>query len=291
MNPNKESGASILNVDDDAAARYAKSRILRQAGYTMTEATTGAQGLELARTARPDLVLLDVKLPDIDGYEVCRRLRADSRTATIAVLQTSASFVDEGSRVRALEGGADNYLASPFEPEVLVASVRALLRMRRAESELQITREAYRATFEEGPIAIAHVGADGRWLRVNRQLSRLVGSTDAPGDPFLETVAPADREAVELGLQRLFSGELARFDAEISIRCAGSLRPVNVTASRVSLGPSSCWKTCRRAGRPSRSCARTRRPCARARSASGSSPTTRATCCGSTTAMQGATST
>src|SRR5436190_8268857 len=138
---------AILNVDDNEAARYAKTRVLRQAGYQLLEAGTGKEALDLVRTRQPDLVLLDVRLPDIDGLEVCRRIRADPRSSRIAVLQTSASYVDLHSHMRALDCGADSYLIAPFEPEFLLASVRALLRMRRAESELLETREVFRATF------------------------------------------------------------------------------------------------------------------------------------------------
>jgi PAS domain S-box-containing protein len=234
--------ATILNVDDTEGARYAKSRILRQAHFDVAEAGTGLEALTLARERRFDLVLLDVKLPDIDGYEVCRRLRADPHTATVAVLQTSASFVDLDSRVRALDGGADNYLTAPFEPEVLIASVRALLRLRTAESELHAARAAFRATFEESPIAIAHVGEEGRWLRVNERLLQLLLRSAPPEGSFLECVAPAERAAVELGLHRLLSGELATFGTELQlIDSVGNLHVVNLTAAPVLLGESGSY--------------------------------------------------
>ena len=127
----------ILNVDDTDAARYAKSRILSRAGFKVIEAPTGAEALRRAKSDKPALVLLDVKLPDINGFEVCRRLKEDEETRNILVLQTSASYIGTGDKIRALDGGADNYLFEPIEPEELVANVRALLRLGRVERELR----------------------------------------------------------------------------------------------------------------------------------------------------------
>ncbi|MES2898846.1 MAG: response regulator [Pseudomonadota bacterium] len=131
------SDSVILNVDDSEGARYAKTRILTRAGFKVIEAATGAEALTQAEAHSPDLVLLDTKLPDINGMEVCRRLKAGDITCTILVLQTSASYVGVTDKIRALEGGADNYLFEPIEPEELVANVKALLRLSRVERELR----------------------------------------------------------------------------------------------------------------------------------------------------------
>jgi signal transduction histidine kinase len=127
----------ILNVDDTEAARYAKTRILTRAGYRVIEAATGADALEMAATSHPMLVLLDVKLPDINGFEVCRLLKENPVTQNVLVLQTSASYIGMDDKIRAIEGGADNYLFEPIEPEELVANVKALLRLGRAEREMR----------------------------------------------------------------------------------------------------------------------------------------------------------
>jgi two-component system, sensor histidine kinase len=127
----------VLNVDDTEAARYAKTRTLTRAGMRVIEAVNGTEALKRAREEHPDLILLDVKLPDINGFEVCRRLKADEPTRAILILQTSASYIASSDKIMALEGGADNYLFEPIEPEELVANVRALLRLRRVERELR----------------------------------------------------------------------------------------------------------------------------------------------------------
>jgi signal transduction histidine kinase len=127
----------ILNVDDSDGARYAKTRILTRAGFRVIEAADGNSALLRAREDKPDLVLLDVKLPDINGFEVCRLLKDDPDTRPVLVLQTSASYIGVADKIRALEGGADNYLFEPIEPEELVANVKALLRLGQVERELR----------------------------------------------------------------------------------------------------------------------------------------------------------
>jgi signal transduction histidine kinase len=127
----------ILNVDDSDAARYAKTRILTRAGFRVIEAASGEEALAKCASENPILVLLDTKLPDISGFDVCRHLKQNKSTAYILVLQTSASYVGTPDKVRALDCGADNYLFEPIEPEELVANVRALLRLGRVERELR----------------------------------------------------------------------------------------------------------------------------------------------------------
>lgn len=134
----------VLNVDDDEVARYTKSRTLKRAGWTVLEATTGQQAIEIAQREHPDLVLLDIRLPDVSGIEVCRRLKADAQTNTAMVLQTSALMVSSEDRIRGLEGGADYYLAQPFDPDELIATCRALLRLRHAEAAMRQTADLAR---------------------------------------------------------------------------------------------------------------------------------------------------
>src|SRR5437016_2448471 len=129
-------GALILNVDDFAAGRYGRSQILRRAGFTVHEAATGAEALQML-SLRPALVLLDVNLPDIDGLEVCRRIRADPETASAIVVHISASSLNPRDWIAGLDNGADLYLAEPIDGEVLVATVKALLRAHDAEGALR----------------------------------------------------------------------------------------------------------------------------------------------------------
>ncbi len=140
--------ARILNVDDSDGARYVKTRVLTLAGYEVIDAVSGREALEKALTEQPELILLDVKLPDINGLDVCRRLKEDPATQAILVLQTSASLVDSAHRVKALDAGADSYLVEPIEPDELVANVKALLRLRRAEEASRQAESALRESEE-----------------------------------------------------------------------------------------------------------------------------------------------
>jgi PAS domain S-box-containing protein len=134
----------ILNVDDNDGARYAKTRILQSAGFEVLEAANGTDALEIVRRTLPALVLLDVKLPDINGIEVCRRIKAESDSSTVLVLQTSAALTGRADKIRGLEGGADNYLAAPIEADELIANVNALLRMRQIQVDLRDSEERFR---------------------------------------------------------------------------------------------------------------------------------------------------
>ncbi|OGB23608.1 MAG: hybrid sensor histidine kinase/response regulator [Burkholderiales bacterium RIFCSPLOWO2_02_FULL_57_36] len=142
------STALILNVDDNDGARYAKTRTLQVAGFQVIEAANGTDALALVTEQRPDLVLLDVKLPDISGIEVCRRIKAEPASATVLVLQTSAALTGRADKIRGLEGGADNYLAAPIEADELIANVNALLRLRHTQSELRESEERFRQMAE-----------------------------------------------------------------------------------------------------------------------------------------------
>src|SRR5262245_2071997 len=143
---------TILNLNDNEAGRYASTRILRRAGYRVVEATTGGEALDLLSREHPDVALLDVKLPDMSGLEVCRRIKENPQTASILVLHMSASFVNSGDTVRGLESGADGYLTEPLEPAVLVATIDALMRLRRAEAALRESETRYRLLLERNPL-------------------------------------------------------------------------------------------------------------------------------------------
>jgi PAS domain S-box-containing protein len=137
----------VLNVDDTATSRLMTSLVLRQAGFNVLEAKTGAQALELA-TTKPDLILLDVNLPDLSGFEVCRQLKSDPRTDAIPVVHLSASRVSSEDRVTGLDEGADGYLTQPVQPKELVATINAILRLKRVEYALRESENWHRTLFE-----------------------------------------------------------------------------------------------------------------------------------------------
>jgi two-component system phosphate regulon response regulator PhoB len=120
-------GRNIVVIEDEDAIRDIVAYNLERAGFEVATAGNGRDGLQLVRDLLPGLVLLDLMLPELDGIEVCRRLRSDPATARIPVIMLTAKG-DEGEIVEGLEAGADDYVTKPFSPRELVARVQANLR-------------------------------------------------------------------------------------------------------------------------------------------------------------------
>jgi PAS domain S-box-containing protein len=230
----------ILNVDDFEAGLYAKSRALRLAGFEVYEAMTGEDALRLAYELKPQIALLDVHLPDISGLEVCRRMKTDPSTASIVVIQTSATFTDGSDRVRGLEGGADAYLTEPIEATELIANVRAMLRMRSAEQRLR-EREAWLTTVMSGiGDAVIATDVEGRVTLINPVAQTLAGLIEAEAidRPLTEvfpiineqTRQPSENPVVSV-LRKGHSADLA--DHTLLIARDGRETPVDGSAAPI----------------------------------------------------------
>ena len=167
-----DSGRRILVVDDNEASRYATVRMLRAAGFVTSEAATGADALALA--ADIDLVVLDVNLPDIDGFEVCRQLRATPSTENLPICYLSATFTDTDDIARGMHTGADSYLLHPADPVVLAATVRTLLFVKDAHAEKRMANARIRALFDLAPSGIAMLDAALRFVDLNPALCLLL---------------------------------------------------------------------------------------------------------------------
>ncbi len=126
---------TILVVDDDSHALALSSRVLRAAGYEVIEAETGADAIGLARQCKPDLVLLDRVLPDMDGTTVCQTIKSAPGPERVFVVYLSAIKTSSDCQAEGLEGGADGYIARPISPRELVARVEAMMRIKRSEDE------------------------------------------------------------------------------------------------------------------------------------------------------------
>ncbi len=193
----KQASNMILNVDDNMPSLYAKSRVLRHAGFTVIEAQTGKAALELAASAKPDLVLLDVHLPDISGYEVCRQLKSAVNTSQLFVLHISASSLDTRAKTYGLEGGADGYLTEPVAPEELIATIRAYLRLRQTENALRESEERLRVALEAGQMATWDWDLLQNRVVLSEQMEPILGlapgTFDGTFDGFIALVHPRDR--------------------------------------------------------------------------------------------------
>jgi len=122
----------ILIVEDDRDITEMVEYNLTEEGYETVTAPDGRTGVELAGKRRPDLIILDIMLPVMDGFEVCRALKSDSLTADIPIIILSAKS-QETDKVLGLELGADDYVTKPFSPRELIARMRAILRRRRSQ--------------------------------------------------------------------------------------------------------------------------------------------------------------
>jgi PAS domain S-box-containing protein len=164
---------TILVVDDNPATLYSTSRILTAAGFRVVEAVNGQEAVD--RSPGVHLVVLDVNLPDFDGFEVCRRIRANPHTARVPVVHLSATFVKDVDKVHGLDAGADGYLTHPVEPPVLVATVNAFLRARQAEDAMRQSEAKFKAVFDQALHGIALVSSDLIYLDVNPAMCRILG--------------------------------------------------------------------------------------------------------------------
>lgn len=164
---------TVLVVDDNPATRYSTGRILKGAGFNVLEAATGHDAVAMSQM-RPDVVVLDINLPDIDGFQVCRELRGQSETARTPVIHLSATFVTDFHKVQGLDSGADGYLTHPVEPLVLIATVNAFLRARRAEEEMRKSEAKYRAIFDQTQNGICLFSHDFELLEANPAMGQML---------------------------------------------------------------------------------------------------------------------
>jgi PAS domain S-box-containing protein len=161
------SAATIVFVDDNPVACFGLVTALRTEGFTVTQAATGADALRLVRD-RPDLVILDVQLPDLDGFEVGRRIKADPDLSSVLIMYLSGQFISSEDKVQGLEEGADAYLVKPVSPHELIAHVKALLRLRRAETALQESEARLQDILDHAPVLVHVKDLQGGYLLVNR---------------------------------------------------------------------------------------------------------------------------
>jgi DNA-binding response OmpR family regulator/two-component sensor histidine kinase len=188
----------ILNIDDDANGRDLLSRYLRKEGFQVIEAASGAEGIQLALDRSPQLILLDIRLPDMDGFQVCRQLRANPTTSTTPILQLSASYRDDASRVQSLEVGADAYLTKPVERKSFLTTVTSLLRLHLAEEQVRNTAAEWTTTFNALQDGVALLDRDGKTIRTNQRYSALFGEQILDYKPMLAALKETNqRQTVE----------------------------------------------------------------------------------------------
>jgi two-component system response regulator MtrA len=171
----------VLVVEDEAHVRELVSYTLQGAGYRVQAVHNGASALESARRSPPDLVLLDIRLPDFDGWEVCQRMRAESDVPILII----TALADDESLVKSLRLGADDYISKPFSPMVLAARVQALLRRAAPKTQTRLielhglTLDLASAEVRRGDTVVHLTPTEFRLLAA---LARRPGQVVSPGE-------------------------------------------------------------------------------------------------------------
>ncbi len=201
----------LLVVNDDPVGRYTTVRQLNAAGFPTLEAATGAEVLNTA-DASLAAVVLDIHLPDIDGLEVCRRLRARPETSLLPVVHLTAAYLTDEDKVRGLDAGADAYLTHPVEPAVLVSTIQAVVRTRAAEEGMRRSEAKFRAIYAQAPSGICLLRtADGVILDANPALLKLLqrGRSEVVGQTLAKLAGNDQQLLVASYVSRLGGDSIA----------------------------------------------------------------------------------
>lgn len=216
-----ERRCNLLVVDDNAATRYAIRRVLEQHGYSVFEAGTGGEGQTLIAEQEIDALILDVNLPDISGFDIVRQLRADDRTRLLPVIHVSAASIQTGDIITGLDAGADAYLIHPVDPDVLLATLRTLLRVRDTEHALRESEARFREIFSSVAAPIIVVDAQLEIRERNRAFEVLLGDG---GDASALVARLADNSQDKLQELKQCVANGTRWQGTLSMHVAGHLR-------------------------------------------------------------------
>jgi PAS domain S-box-containing protein len=167
--------ARILCVDDEPDLLNISVSILMSAGYEVLGATTGNEGLNIAGKEHPDLILLDVVLPDINGFDVCKQIKADKELFGIYIILISGKEISSETQAKGLEAGADGYITRPVSKHELLARVQALLRLKQAETALRNKNAELNTLIDAIPDAIFFKDTQRRHILANKTAERMTG--------------------------------------------------------------------------------------------------------------------
>jgi PAS domain S-box-containing protein len=216
----------ILIVDDEIPNLQLLSELLTSEGYKVRPAERPQPAIDSALSQPPTLILLDVKMPEMDGFEVCRRLKQDKRTRDAPVIFISALHEVE-DKVRGFEVGGVDFITKPFQEQEVLARVRMHTELRNLQLNLEkmvarrteevIEREQrFRATFEQAAVGIAHVSLEGRFLRINKKFCDMVGYSEDEmlALTFQGITHPEDLNADLEYLRQILAGEIENYSME-----------------------------------------------------------------------------
>jgi PAS domain S-box-containing protein len=251
--------ARILIVDDDLHNRHLLEVMLGPEGFLLLSAANGEDALAMVEKSPPDLILLDVMMPGMNGYQVAARLKGNPGTSGIPIIMVTA-LDDQDSRMLGLGAGAEEFLSKPVDRAELCVRVKNLLRLKayadyhdkygkllesRADAlsaELVDSERLFRATFDAAPVGIAHVAFDGRWLRLNQCLGDMLGYSLADLNHVTQENFLRSSEDPEMAeaFRRMAAGQLHLFRGErqkFRLKNGASLwARMNVSVLRDTLG-------------------------------------------------------
>ncbi len=211
----------LLIVDDNVATRYALRRRLERHGYEVLEAGTGSDGLALIANETLDALILDVNLPDMSGFDIARALRADKRTALLPIIHVSAASIQTDDIITGLDAGADAYLIHPVDPDVLLATLRTLLRVRDTENALRESEARFREIFVNVSAPIAVLDADLKVHECNHAFTQLILDNR---DPQALSECFAEDQCAILDELRLRLADGERWQGTLNMQVRGQIR-------------------------------------------------------------------
>jgi PAS domain S-box-containing protein len=224
----------ILVVDDEPAILKFFSMILRRAGYEVWEASNGQQCLQVTREKRPDLVLLDVRLPDLNGIDICRQIKADAALLDIFVILVSGMATSAADKVDGAETGADDYMVKPVNPDEFLARIRTIVRLRDTTAALRASEQHYRRLVEILPDAVGMIDLQGRLTTANRQAVGMLGYA-GPGELLgknaFDLMPPEEHERMKADLTVTLETGVMRNAEYTMLRKNGSRFPVELSAA------------------------------------------------------------
>ncbi|MGD8988971.1 MAG: PAS domain S-box protein [Syntrophobacterales bacterium] len=240
----KSNMGHILIVDDEIPNLKLLAEYLGQAGYQARPAERPQLAIDSALAKPPVLILLDVKMPEMDGFEVCKRLKQDERTRDIPIIFISAQQ-DVQDRVRGFEAGGVDFISKPFQKEEVLARVRTHLELRNMQLQFEemvakgtaevIDREQlFRAIFEQAAVGIAHISPEGRFLRINKKFCDIVGYSQEEmiALTFQDITHPDDLDVDLEYVRQMLNGEIETYSMDKRYyRKDGSTVWVNLTVS------------------------------------------------------------
>jgi len=225
---------SILIIDDHLPVRKTIAAILRNYNFNLLFGENGPEGLEIAQQIRPDLILLDVMMPQMSGYEVLETLRADPRTKEIPVIMITA-LDDKESRLKGIESGADEYLSKPIDRSELIARIQTIIRLNRYRSLIN-ERERFERLIEISPDGIVVVSQEGNILLANQTMVHQLGQASVENllnTQFLENISPEHKKHCFACFQEVMSFEGGSKTLEaIFLRVDGSEFPAEINAGK-----------------------------------------------------------